>query len=354
MYMNQQKKILLSLLFIGSLCHQSSILGDDNFTNPPVSKIADLSNKYVVDVDFLYWLGKENGNEYAQTGTLISSDIGVKSGKIYSPNYHCEPGVKISLSTPIGNPNWDLSLGYLWFEGQGSGSIKSNNTTSGIIPTFTYSNTETSLGTATYNGGSTGYVTAASSDWALYLNVWSLEVGYTIDKLRNLLFRPFFGLKGTWQHQTLSLKYVINDITTNAFLGKNAVVNYQSFAGAGLRFGCNSSWLFNKHWSLFANCSTDLIWGPSKSKVKSYDTVVADHSDLLIANQRYHSNHLIPVLDLFAGISFDKTFHSSLKGINIYAGWEEQIWFFHNQLSSMIADTSLILQGLTLGCKFTF
>jgi hypothetical protein len=62
---------------------------------------------------------------------------------------------------------------------------------------------------------------------------------------------------------------------------------------------------------------------------------------------------LSPVIQLALGVESDWKFGNDYRFL-VQAGWETQVWFFQNQHYSAIADTSLILQGLTVDFRFDF
>ena len=97
--------ILLNTLCLGSDAQPSTQVMPDSNQMPIVPRY---NNNVFIDADFLYWYSKQEGNNYAATGsaitvpgttdpntTLVPGPVG--SGKVYSPNPKAEPGFKVGL-----------------------------------------------------------------------------------------------------------------------------------------------------------------------------------------------------------------------------------------------------------------
>lgn len=315
-----------------------------------------------IETDFLYWKVNQNGNEFAQTGQAIttpgiSGATSVNPGHIYRPHYTMQPGFKFSVGYLSSYDNWDLRFGYMWIESRGRRQVQSSDLNSGIIPIFSTACTNSSLAQASYNGGTDSFVSSAYASSNLYLNAFDLELGKTWMQTNKLKLRPFFGLKGTYQHQNLKLKYNTSsssDITIST--GSNLTTHKERLSGIGIKLGVNTSWMFSKYFGVFADAAGSLLWTSSNISTKNYDseTTPNSYNNVLLTNQSYHSNPMVPVLELFLGFGYEQSFTSSLKKISFKAGWEEQIWLFLTRHSSTIADDSLAMQGLTLKFALDF
>ncbi|MBS0604607.1 MAG: hypothetical protein JSS60_06165 [Verrucomicrobia bacterium] len=350
---------LLSWIPSGFAAQKSAASSNANGGTAPRPK-AD-TTRCIIDVDYIYWLAKDNGNEYAAKGCAFvepgstPTATPVKDGRVYAPEHHMQSGFKVGLDTFCGEDRWDVAIEYTYFHGDASGSAHSGNTNSGLVATYNYAPQFSSLASATFNGGSDSYLGKATSDWDLYLNVIDVDLGRRLMVSPKVWIRPFFGLKGTWQHQRLDVDYITYSVNDGSFYGKTNVTDRQKFWGLGLRMGANSNWQFAKHWSLFANGAIDLLWGRTQADGEAHDTngPLLLH-DVKISDQDYSYHSITPVIEFFAGLSFDWAFNCSLKKLSIKAGWEEQVWFFQNRHTSMISDISLIMQGLTTRAEFSF
>lgn len=345
------------------LAHESIWAANYSSQKESTNKTNTKENACVsIETDFLYWKVNQNGNEFAQTGQAISTPgisdaTPVNPGHIYSPKYSMQPGFKFSLDYLSSYDSWDLRFGYMWIESRGQRLVESKDINSGIIPIFSTACTGSSLAQATYNGGSSSFVTSAYSSSNLYLNAFDIELGKSWKQANKLKLRPFFGLKGTYQHQNLKLRYdtaSITDPTSNT--GSNLTSHKEKLSGLGIKVGLNTSWMFSKYFGLFADAAGSLLWTSSNIKTKNYDTETtpSTFTNVLLTNQSYHSNPMMPVFELFLGFGYEQSFTKSLKKISFKAGWEEQIWLFLTRHSSTIADNSLSMQGLTLKFALDF
>ncbi len=401
--MNKQSLILLSALCIGSVCafsddsiennhdsfsiedHESiSLVEDEDETDdvatqsesddeesmePTPNSLSDRhANELFVELDFLYWFAKQEGNQYAVTGSALTvpgtedpnthlTPGPVKAGKVYELDFRMSPGFKVGTGINLAHGQWDVFLEYSYLHSHAKGSTHSNNLNAGIIPMFSYAANNSILSDATYNNGSAGFVSEAESNWTLNFNNINLELGSNANPLNNLSLRPYLGIQGSWQKQIFNTTYQVSSITNvNDVLGKNTVAFHQHFWGVGLRVGIDGVWKCYSHLDLFGNFAAAVLWGQFNCKSRSYDTnneISPPYQDVLITNQANDLSSLSPLVDVEIGIQSAWTFESKYRLVAQIA-WENQVWFFQNQHSSSIADTSLILQGLTCKLRFAF
>jgi len=324
-------------------------------------------DNFYVEGDLLYWYAKQQGNQYASTGnaltvpgtvdpvTGIIPDPIHSSGFSYEPKSKMEPGFRAGVGINLAHDKWDLFLEYTYLASKAKGSIDSFDLNTGIVPSF-FSPPNNSILTATNIFGSTsGFVSRAHGNWGLHFNNVNLELG------RNLAFcpifglRPHFGLQGSWQSQHFHTNYIVNDLADfSAVIGSNRVLFRQSYWGLGLRAGLDSYWSCFRYLALFANTAVSALWGQFNSRARSFDTnTLSGYSDVLIADQRFRPHTLSPVIELGIGAQFDWVFRNC-RSMMFQAGWEGQVWFFQNQHSTTLADSSLVLQGLTFKAKFGY
>jgi len=333
----------------------------------PVCSSLQYENNVFVETDFIYWLAKQEGNNYAATGAAITvpgtTDPNtalipgaLHSGNVYSPDTQMAPGFKAGIGVNLEYGGWDLFAKYTFLHSKASGSVQSNNLNAGIIPTFIYSPNNSILAQTTFESGATGFVSKANSNWYLHFNNMNVELGKVFPTTLSaiLCLHAHFGLQTSWQTQHLSVNYDVSSFTTPVTpLGNNQVTFHQDFWGVGPRAGFDTDWKCYKHIGLFANTAFSALWGQFKSRGKSYDTNFSSYKDVLIANQFNSFYTLSPVMELELGVQSDWVIRDQYHFL-VRAGWEAQVWFFQNQHSSIIADTSLILQGLTVDFRFDF
>ncbi len=325
-----------------------------------------------IEADFLYWLAKQEGNTYATTGNAITvpgtldPNTGlvagpITSGRVYAPHPRAKPGFKVGVGIDFEYGNWELFSEYSYLFSKAKGSVSSNNLNSGILPIYSYTPHNSILSHATYSApsGATGFVSEASSHWHLHFHNINLELKKTMQLFKSVSLRPHFGLQGSWQKQKFQPTYTVASTTAfSTILGNNRVLVKQEFWGVGLRLGLDSTWKCSSHFGLYANSAFSALWSHFHTRGSSYDTnLIAGYSDLPIGNTSYRLHTISPVIQLEAGVQFTQTFWDQTNDRHQFlmqVGWEEQIWLFQAQYSTSIADTSLILQGLTVRFRFDF
>ena len=324
---------------------------------------------YYLSVDYLYWYAKQEGNAYAATGaaqtvpgtsdpnTGLTAQAISRAGQVYSPKGKIQSGFKVGAGVECSTTSWTLFTEYTYFRNKSSSTISSYDLNAGILPLFSYTPNNSILSSANYNTsiGAQGFVAKASSFWSLKYNLLTLELSKKIDISNDAFLIPHFGLEGAQQTQHFNTFYAVNAFDSiNLQIGSNSVYFLQKFYGIGPRFGLDIDWKFTKHFGTFMQTGCSMLWSYYRANARSYDTnTLEDYADVLIANQNYKPHSLTPMCQFILGLESNWTFKDSYEFL-VQAGWENQFWFFQNQHASAIANTSLILQGLTLAFQFKF
>lgn len=324
---------------------------------------------YFLSVDYLYWYAKQEGNSYAVTGAsqtvpgTLDPNTGLtppgisSAGKVYSPKGKMQSGFKVGAGVECDVTYWTLAAEYTYFRNKSSSTIASYDLNTGILPLFSYTPNNSILSLANYNTsiGAQGFVSKASSFWSLKYNLLTLELSKKIDILNDAFLVPHFGLEGAQQTQHFNTFYAVNALDSiNLQIGSNSVYFLQKLYGIGPRFGLDLDWRFSKHFGTFIQTGCSMLWSYFNANARSYDTnTLEDYAGVLIANHNYKPHSLTPMCQFILGLESNWTFKDSYEFL-VQAGWENQFWFFQNQHASAIANTSLILQGLTLAFKFSF
>ena len=363
------RRLALSLC-VASCCFAHGKTGAAPCSSPPCTAPLPAFDNYPnITVDFLYWVAKQEGNNYAATGSAITvpgtvdpntgltPDAISGAGKVYTPGQTGSPGFKAALGVDLSHDMWDFMVEYAWLYSHQSNSVSSDDLNTGILPLFSYTPNNSVLESTTYatSSGAAGFVSQANSSWSLHFNNINVELGKSIDVTCNFVLHPHFGLQGSLQTQHFTAGYDVSSYTDPATsLGNNEVKFKQTFWGVGPRIGMDGLWQCCDHFGLFANTGFSALWGQFKATATSYDTnVTADYSDVLIADQVYRPSTLSPMMQLSVGAQTDWMVWKTRR-LAVHAAWEGQVWFFQNQHSSSIADTNLLLQGLTLGARVDY
>ncbi len=364
------KSLIGATLLLSSVCVEGAKCQPIKKCQPTAVRCPE--NDVFFEVDFIYWVAKQQGNDFAATGNAIAvpgtenpivSGVIIEppitgSGKVYAPDTEIRPGYKVALGVNLEHGGWDVISEYTYLYSKGDKSVTSNNQNSGILPIFAFTPFNSILATTSFASiGNSNFISAADADWSLHFNTITLELGKKINFNPFFSLRPHFGLQSSWQNQHFKTKYTVST-DSSAVVGNNKVIFKQNYWGVGIRTGLDTTWKCCNHLALFANASVSGLWGHFKAKGKSYDTnqdpmVTQNYSNVVIMNQINSFYTLSPVVQIELGLQSNWIFSDYYQFL-VQAGWEEQIWFFQNQHSSMIADTSLILQGLTLKLRFDF
>jgi hypothetical protein len=368
------KKLLLPTLLVSTL--SVSAAEDDCCPDVQMNCCPELQmnclpryeNSLFIETAFLYWVAKQEGNDYATTGNAITvpgtadpntgltPELLTSSGQVYAPNTNIEPGFKVGLGINLEHGQWDLFSEYTYLFSKGDGSVSSSNLNAGILPLFSYTPNNSILLTTTSANSTTAtnFVSSANSSWSLHFNTVSLELRRLWEPFCYLSLRPHFGFQGTWQEQHFNANYDISSFTTFLPAGNNQVQFKQNSWGVGARFGLDGVWKFSRHFGLFIDSAFAALWGQFTARGRSYDTnTAAGYSNVLISDQRLNIYTVIPVIEALIGLQADWSFSDTYLLI-AQAGWEEQVWFFQNQHSTLLSDSSLVLQGFTAKLQVDF
>ncbi len=326
MYMNEMNKITPS-------------------AEPSVTRYAD---PYMT-ADFIYWKAKEDGLDYAFSGTTEGfSAESAEKGSIRQPRFRYEPGFKLGGGLKFRHDGWDAFAQYTWLRANhhgghhGHGSDEQSNIMmprNGQLITF--------------------YSDHSSANWSLKLNMLDLELGRNFWISKHLTLRPFIGMKFDWMRQNFNVKY--DDIDTGAvgdtYLD-DADVHMkmkESQWGVGIRSGLNTAWYMWKNWCVFGDIALSGML--NDFDVTRKDRVSTDIDLEWTQNHiRKDYNPVTAVIEWALGLRYETAFHDDDYMFQFQAGWEQQVWFNQNQLIFMpnSSPSSLNFQGLTLKAAFYF
>ncbi len=292
--------------------------------------------------DYLYWTAREDNLEYASTGYTNNDEFSVSSGRAKSPNFHYESGFKAGFGFNFGHDCWDTLLNYTWFQSNNNKSSIEADYDGGLTPSFTpHIALELS-----------DFFNSANSNFSLHFNNIDWELGRNCYISKYLSLRPFVGLKGSWQKQTFNNQYQ-GEAEHHSFTYDNN--NKSSFWGVGIRSGLNTSWHLSESWSLFGDLALSALW--SSFDTHRNDSYEVAHESTYPVKVKESTNTLSPVLELSMGLRKDVWFFQDRLHIGVQAGWEEQVWWNQNRLSSdlgLARGGNLYLQGLTARIRIDF
>jgi len=307
-----------------------------------------------LEVDFIYWQAKQNGNIFVTSGALKDTIFSsFNSGRVYEPKLEMDPGFKIGFAKVLDYDDWKISAGYTYFTNKSSISLNSDNIPSGLIPTLAYASSGSSIDEVLKTTST--IVSSASANWKLNFNNINLELGKNFTPSPKIKFYPYFGLQTAFLEQKLNLNYLSEQLSGTLIpYGQNISRYKQNSWSIGPRIGFESNWNFSNCLSFYIGSSLSTLWSYFDSHIKNYDTVYTAYTEREIANQKYKTHSVTPVIEGLIGVQVDWQNDKKTKDFSILTGWEQQVWFYQNQHASTIADNSLVLQGLTVRFRVDF
>lgn len=317
-----------------------------------------------VTADFLYWTARQDGLAYVRSGiddyNAVLSQTNASSGKTYFPENKFSPAFKVGVGLNLAHDGWDVYLDYTWFHTSLNSAVATTSVASeGYVPLWDVASIGSTL-LHDYFLHLYRYVNvgAASSFWRFHFNNFDLELGRNFYVSQYLTLRPHLGLKGAWYRQNYNVSYGdFLDMTVVDDVLSTTLKNRQHFWGVGIRTGLDTSWYFDKNWSMFGNLAVSPLWGRFDVTRKDYTTTTAGTTTLGInTNDSFHTIKFVGEFQL--GLRYDYWFSDDDYHFGIEAAWEEQLWFNHNQLFVTTqpwgSHGDLIMQGLTIDVRFDF
>lgn len=334
----------------GDPCAQCAQLwptcGPDWIVTPNAGPCVQCGADIFLTVDFIYWTIREDGLGFA---LLNNSTTGLatpfaEKGRVYHPDWRFEPGFKVGLGFFFGHDGWDLYGNYTW--------LRTRKTLQTAFPKDNKVLTDPYVWTP----GLLNTVSQASGEWKHDFNVVDLELGRNFFVSRCLYLRPHVGFKGTWQDQDMDVTFLGTNGASNP--AKDEGNHDLDFWGVGVRAGLDTSWHFNRCFSLFGDIAASVLWGRFKANAKLINEDLSTNIFAVpfYAGDSFHTTK--PVLEGIFGIRFEDWFCCDEFHYGIEAGWEMQWWGEQNQFLSTFAIENrhgdLTIQGFTLKFRFDF
>jgi hypothetical protein len=369
---------------------------------PPTEMITPLGGPCVIGgrgayatADFIFWTAQERETAVAATTGFASFfQTGVPStqtGKVIRFDQKYKPGFKVGLGLDFCHDGWDLYAQYTWYRLNKNTSdsvhllpntqdvnlaglglegfvlwdaywgVNGSNTVIGENITFTEFMGTLGLRPQTPVFGN------VQGKWHLRFDVIDLELGRNFYISRRLMMRPYIGVKGSWQKQTLDINFTnsITNLNTDlTFIPGPNVLMAQTLKdwGVGPRMGLNTSWHFSRLFSLTGNLAFTGLF--EHFSTKRFDYAINPPNTLFpgLSNSQVHLESSFfavePIIEWMLGLRFESWFSCGRYHAALEAGWEEQIWFGQNQfLRNRALESSegnLTLAGLTVHARFDF
>ena len=352
-----QKRFLISpliLMTFSTLCADdlpSSTQGKEaaGLVNPSSRFQVDNGWNVFLDVEFLWWVAKEDGLFYAQNGftnqqtTAVPPDGTIEfNGRLEKVHPHWHPGFRIGLGGNMLYDEWDIFLNWTWFK-----SHTKEKKHGLLLVLWGHPDVDSPGNTAT--GAS-----SAKGNWRLYYNILDLEMGRAFWVGKHFSLRPFFGIRGAWIDQRFKVEY---DLTTAPSTDLHLKAE-SDFEGGGIRAGFDARFALLGGWSFYGIASASMLYG-------FYDCDFREKWEsvkIAVSKDKFHQ--AASTAQLALGIRWDGYTHNDRYHFGLYAGWEQNIWFGINKMNHFFSslhdgdlqqmNSDLTLQGGTFGIRFDF
>lgn len=346
--------ITLSSLYADDLPSSNQGKEATGFVNPSSRFQVDNGWNLFLNMEFLWWVAKEDSLYYAQSGSSNQLTSTVPPNGTIDFDGHLErvtpdwsPGFRVGIGGNMEYDEWDIFLNWTWFKSHGRDS--SHASEKGVLlvlwghPDVDSSATNTASG-ATY----------AKAIWDMRLNHMDLELGRSFWVGKHFSLRPFLGGRAAWIDQSFNTHYHLTTTpTTQTHLHAQS-----DFEGGGIRIGADARLSLLGGWSFYGLASASMLYG-------HFDCDFHENwQNVKIAGTRDGFHQATSTAQLALGVRWDTYVHRDRYHFGIYAAWEQNIWFGLNKMNRYFnqlhqgnleqLNSDLTLQGGTFGIRFDF
>ena len=344
---------------------------------------------YLIDVEFLYWYGKENnlstalkvlskGISEATPSSSASTGIIVPK-ELTDTQSRWKPGFRVGLGYQIPCDGWDVYVNYTYYHNKNKQRSSIELLTNappplnekGLLSQWAnpfIDNILTNTLVAFQNIG---------TKWRLNYHMFDGELGrkYWLSQCFNL--RPFFGLRGGWTRTDYGVdQELVLEEGVKTFIKVDDDFR-NIFWGVGLLGGIQPAWHYNSCLSLYGLVDFALLWGDFDTRRKEKFSYQVNRS-FPVVNGSYKSNNdfdgMQGIFDLGIGIRWEETWCCDRMRTTLDIGWEHHILYNHvtrlqlcdsyynnNFQDSILGftdynqdETDLVFGGLVIRARFEF
>jgi hypothetical protein len=363
--MSKMKLIALTTLACGSMASlvadQAANKGSTNgngstaqsyVITPSAQPVVEGDCDFFVTADFIWWKPNQEGSSVAFTGFSPDGTTNASNGHVLNPHYQFEPGFKLGVGTTMKHDTWDLYLNWTWLRSEDTKSHHNTKSSESVFTDLRFSDTGS-------NEPRIWAVQEAETRWNMHFNVIDLELGRNFWISKYLTLRPHFGLKTAWIHQNQSTEFegvADTGIASLTSVAEAEVKMHQHYWGLGIRTGLNTSWHFDRNWSIYGDFALAALWTDYDNSRKDEFETTQGGTELVTYRGKSDLHTIEPVLEIGLGLMYQTWWHNDDYQFTIAAGWEEQVWFNHNQNINISShrNGNFTLQGLTVKVGFEF
>lgn len=290
-----------------------------------------------VSVDYTLWTAREAGLAVAASNFYATAQAPAL-GSVFYPDWKLRSGFKVGLGANVGHDGWDVQAQYTWFYNKNN-KLKAHSMTAGQA--ISVWRVDPSSNQVALN--------AVSSSWNNWFNRIDVELARSFYAGHYLAYRPWIGLLGAWDEQWFEFDYT--DTNSTVYYYRNS----QKFWGIGPYAGTDASFFFTNEWALFLTSGASLPWSKYDAKTKQNTNSTGTTSKFYTQNTFWNVS---PMFELALGLRWDTWWSDNSWHFRLQAGWEQQVWFSHNNMFAVGTDGdgsgNYSMQGLTIKARANF
>lgn len=318
-----QKQLVLGLtaaglLMQGSLLSWSRAGSPDDMILQSDFPLAQ-NQQWSVEESYLLWKPYMENMWYGSKEKFENQGLNTSDKmRVKNPEFDWSSGVRLGLSRYLPHhDSWDVGLTATYFYSDTDDHTKTNSNDNRFFNALLLLNPLLS--------GNKG-----SFQWRL--NYWTTDlcVGRLFKMTPEVVFHPYFGLRGSWHYQQAHLK--ASKATTVATSSVKGEVS-NDFWGVGPRFGTGFTYTFQGSFSFLANFAASLLVGGQKLSENERLTTVTSGTTFLDKSKSHDSLNVIRTnIEGMIGMGWEKWLNNHTVRIAPSVAFEGSLWFAMNQI----------------------
>ncbi len=308
--------------------------------------------KFVVEADWLYWQTEQTNMNLVSTTALSAVDA-TGASSVVDPlnlNKNYESGYRVALGYEMPSNGWEFKVAYDYMPFKASGSavavgdafISGAGFTDFLIPASLLP--------------PSNLFAAVASKWDGNINNIDVDVGRTLVFGECFHLHPHIGFRALWIDQNYKTDGVTIPVTVIDVTSFDTVLaRYKEKQNSyGVEAGLGACWNIGYGLSLIGHFGGSILY--SQFKVNKDALAFRTANDVIQPAHTFAESTTFylgtPTLEYFLGLAYDYNFCET--ELNLYAGWEQHVFFDVNQLLLSNTGGDLYTQGLTLGLRAKF
>jgi len=274
--------------------------------------------------EWLYYQVTEAGLVYTANGNtalITSPNVNDLIPVVMEPDYHS--GFRVGFDYEMNHDHWKFIAAWTRFHQQSSFSHKLQ-----VLPT---DGSFDNLAAYFYYPTAAFSKSLATADWKFHYDLLDVVLGRDCYLGKRVFIKPYAGFRGALVTQRVDAAYY-NPLPTGDFYATGR----QTFRGAGLKFGADLHWMFAKHFGLYTDISTSLLWGTYKTHLTNSTSLQVPPTLVTPMNTK----SIQSIVEMGAGFEVDTYFACDRYHLTLRAGWEESLWIAHNHMFQAVQFSS--------------